>query len=244
MQGTPLPAEVELLALAGRFDQAERRLRALLAQAVDGDRRTLLAEALAILHALRLDAQGAGAHVEAAYAVSATAAAALTGRPAATGARAADLGRSLASKLDRGVLQAEQGARHAFATVRSDTLAEAQTDAVTALVDRAGNRRALGQVAGEQVETVGRAATTRGVTDTLGPDGQVRFSSHGTRNPLCKPHEGREFTVATAPKPPLHPRCGHRLQPVSVSDAAYVAAQQQARKQAYAALYAGRRRAA
>lgn len=214
MQGPPLPAEVELLALAGRFAEAERRLRDLVRQAVDGDRRVLLTEALAILHLLRLDAQDAGPLAEVAYAISATAVAALTGRPAATGARAADLGRSLAQQLDRAALRAEEGSRWAFATVRPDTLVEGQQAAVTAQVDRAGNRRALGQVAGEAAETIARAATTRGVTDTLGPAGRVRFSKHGTTNLICKRFEGQTFAVASAPRPPLHPRCGHRLEPI------------------------------
>lgn len=210
----PLPGEALLLALAGRFAQAEARVRALVARAPEGDRRSLLLEALAILHALRLDAQDAGPLVEEAYATSAGAVALLTGRPAATGARARDLGRSLAQQLDRGVVRAEEGSRQAFAAVRPDTVDEAQQAAVTAQVDRAGNRRPLGQVAGEAAETIARAATTRGVTDTLGPEGRVRFSSHGTTNPICKRFEGQTFAVASAPKPPLHPRCGHRLEPI------------------------------
>ena len=206
MAAAALPPEAELLALAGRFAEAEQLIRALLGQAVDGDRRELLREALAILLGLRREAQGAGAWVALAYAVAAAAAGALTGRPVATGARAGDLGRSLAHKLDRGVLRAEQGSRGAFATVRPDNLDEAAQDAVTARIDRRGRRHPLGAEAGMLAATIGRHATTRATFDVVSSDALVEISTVGGACPICLPRQG-VFVAARAPRPPFHPSC-------------------------------------
>src|SRR5437762_602765 len=114
----PPPAgEDDLRALATRFANAERRIRALIAAAPDGDRRDLLREALELLVALRqhLADGAAGAAVQAAYVAA-----------RGGGGRAVDdLARSLHLKLDRGARTASGSAREAITTATADNLDEA-----------------------------------------------------------------------------------------------------------------------
>jgi len=119
----PLPAELALLALAGRFVEAEAQIRALVRRAPTGDRRRLLAEGLAILQALRAEVTAAAlGGTLAAYAVAALAAQLLTGRPAPDSDRAHGLGRGLALGLTRAIVSVEERSQRVFRSVTADTL--------------------------------------------------------------------------------------------------------------------------
>lgn len=225
-----LPAEEALLALAARFEDAERRVRALVAEAAQGgDRRALLVEALEILLALRGDAQRAGPELEAAYAAAFLAVGLLLDLPDVPAPEAArDAGRALASRLDRAAQAAEEGSRTAFATVTEENLGERAQDATTALVARDGARLALGGYALGVAGQAARTATTAGTLGGLGAGGRVTYSSHGSRHPSCAELEGQTFPVDAAPRPPIHPGCAHTLTPDGFSEAALAAAQAEA----------------
>lgn len=214
-----LPAERELLELVARYQDAERRIRALLAQAVSGDRRALLAEALRILAALRREAPSAGDALERAFLVSAGATAILLGQALVLPSVAAvrDLAGSLVKQVTESLLSAEQGSREAFRAVTANDLDERAGDAVVAKVDTLGRRLSLSVHVEVVTRTLGAHAVTRGLVDTLPAGTPVRFSSHRSANPICRPHEGKVFPVEDAPRPPLHPRCGHRLTPTGAS---------------------------
>ena len=151
----PPRGEADLRALSERFSEAEQRIRALIARAASGDRRSLLREALITLVALRgLDFR---TPVLAAYLASL--------REAGGGARARtvrDLAGSLAQKLDGGVQTAEASARDAFRVVTEENLEVVRDDAVTAHVDDRGTRWPLDAWAEMNTQTIGRQASTRG----------------------------------------------------------------------------------
>lgn len=190
--------------MAARFQDAERRIRALVAQAPDGDRRVLLTSALALLAGLR--AEQPGLHVETAYLAAARGARRARGRapdlPDPSAVR--DLAGSLAFKLDRAVRNAQERSRTAFRTVTADTVDESATAAVTAHTARAGTRWPLGGYADMVSTTIGRHATTRAVFDTVDADGTVTIS--GGQCPICVPRQG-VFPAGGAPRPPFHPHC-------------------------------------
>lgn len=223
----PLPAELALTALAGRYAQADQQIRALVAQAPEGDRAALLAQALAILTALRAD-NAAGGAVGAtiyAYAVAALATRQLTGRPSPNPARALALGRGLQLGLDRGIVTAQDRTRAAFATATPDNAHEAAQDAVTARVDRAGARHGLGPEAAMRTTTVGRHAVVRATFDTIDQDATVTIG--GGSCPICIPRQGT-FPAHAAPRPPFHPHCDCTASPADYSIGRYVGAMRQA----------------
>jgi uncharacterized membrane protein YgcG len=198
------PGEQELRALARRFEDTEARIRALISNAPDGNRRALLTEALEALIALRR--QDLAAPVTAAY-LAAFRAVRRGGNPQAV----RDLSRSLAAKLDDAATTASDNTRAAFRAVTPDNLEELQHDAVTAHVDRVGKRWTLGAYAEMTASTIGRRASSRGTLDGVGPGGSVTVSSHGTNNPVCQPLEGKTFPAGRAPQPPFHANCKHYL---------------------------------
>jgi hypothetical protein len=192
------PGEAELRALARRFEEAERRVRALVAEALGGDRRKLAAEAASLLFALRrLDARDP---VRDAY----LAAFKEVGKAAPSSNQVPRLAASLASKLDRAAQTASANAREAINTATADTLEEVVEDAVTAHVDRRGGRWILGAYAAMTTQTIGRQATSRGVGDAVGDGGKVIVEVSGCD--YCEEFEG-EVTVGLDPLPPFHPSC-------------------------------------
>jgi hypothetical protein len=224
-----LPAEAELLALAARFVDAERRVRALLAEAVaGGDRRALLTEALQILVELRRFALRASPMLERAYEAAFLAVAVLVGRPELRPSSEAsyDLARSLTGRLDRAARTAQEGSRTAFATAAAATLAVASQDAVTALVDRAGHRLSLGGYAAGVTRQAGRVAVSTATAAALG-DGLVTISTHGTVNPICVPLEGVTLP-ASGNLPPYHAGCQHVATPAGFTIGELAAAQAEA----------------
>jgi hypothetical protein len=193
----PPDGEAQLRALTRRFETAERRVRGLLAKAPAGDRRELLAEALAILHALRReDARGP---VVAAYLAAFRAV-----KRGGKAESARDLAGSLALKLDRGAQTASTSARQTFSTVSADDLDKALAAVTTAHVDRRGTRWPLGAWAAMNATTIGRQASTRGLIDAVGHGRKVVVEASGC--PYCETFAG-EAIVGENPLPPFHPSC-------------------------------------
>lgn len=230
--GAPLPGELALARLAGRFAEAEHRIRELLRQAPTGDRRRLLAWALATLLELRqVVAELAAAAALTAYATAALAAQLLTGRPAPAPERATDLGRGLQLGLDRALVSVEERSRAAFRTVTTVTLAEAERDALTARTDRLGRPYPLAAEAAMRTQTVAAHASTRGTVDTLGEGAEVAISNQAAPechfNGICRAFAGRTLTIGDrrARFAPYHPGCSHRTLPAGSSLADVAAAQ-------------------
>lgn len=222
-----LPVDDDLDRLAAPFHAAERRIRELVAQAPEGDRRALLIEALEILIVLRRDTDAADT-IASIYALSAAAVGVLQKRSVSVSPSGADdLGRSLAGQLDRSVRTAAEGVRAAMRTVTVETVADASQTAVTALVDRSGARRALGSYAEQLSRTLGRHAVSRGTTDALRAGALVQVSRHGTENPICRPLEG-VILPASGSLPPYHASCSHVASPIGFSVDEHVAAFQAA----------------
>ncbi|MEJ7786559.1 MAG: hypothetical protein WKF96_17290 [Solirubrobacteraceae bacterium] len=213
-----LPATARLDALAARFLEAELRVRGLLRQVLDGDRRTLLVEALAVLLALRRDAHRASANVEYAYLISALAMQALTGRPAVgTPVGGTALGARLAAYLDRLLVGADANARTAFATARPDNLADAEHLAVTGRIDRSGRRLTLAPEAEMLTRTSGVHAITRATRDNIG-DAPATINFAPGSDAAC--HNG----AGTGSYPPFHPNCRCLASPPGVTRAEHLAA--------------------
>jgi hypothetical protein len=221
-----VPGEDRLRALSRRFADAERRVRALVTAAPEGDRRELLREALTILVDLRELATGADLDLMRAYAIAAGGISSITGEPVPDAERARDLGRTLALRLDRAAARAEEGARSAIASVTAETLDNALTTASTGYVNTSGARLPLGRYTDMQIETLGRSATSRGTRDAVRRGGFIQISSHHTESEICKPIEGKVYPV-DAPStrwPPYHPYCRHLALPVGSSEAQVIAA--------------------
>jgi hypothetical protein len=212
MPGRELPAEDRLRALARRFAEGERRVRALVRDAAaGGDRRALLTAALAVLYELRQAAAEAPAHVAHAYAVSAAAVERLTGLPTPDPLRVDDLGRSLWLKLDQALARAETGSRYVFASHIVD-IGEGELIAITARIDRRGRRYPLADEAESLTRTIGRHAVVRGTLDPLPPDAMVEIS--GGDCPICEPLQGEQPAGVA---PPFHPKCECVATPIGYS---------------------------
>jgi len=203
--------EAELRAMAGRFEDAESRVRTLLVEAISGDRSALLAEALDTYRDLK--AEQAEEAVFAAYGAALDEALSFEEKAAGSDT-VGPLAASLQRKLEDGIAEAEGRARAVFPTVTEETLEDDSHEAVTARVDEADRRLAIGGYAAGLIATLGRRATSRGTKDGAG-GGNVQFSSHGTKHPACAPLEGKIFPAASAPEPPIHDKCQHLLTPVS-----------------------------
>lgn len=234
-QSVPLPGELALTRLAGRFVVAEERIRQLLARAPAGDRRRLLELALEVLLDLRREVtRSAVAGTLAAYATASLATSLLTGRPAPARARAHDLGRGLALGLTRALTSAEDGSRTAFATVSADRVWDAQREALTARVDRRGARQQLAAEATMRTSTVARHATSRATADTLGHGGLVTIEGGSgakcNMNGICDAFEGQTLALGDPGTrlPPYHPSCGHEAVPAGFDLADVAGAQREA----------------
>lgn len=188
----PPPGEDDLGALARRFEDVERRVRALIARAPEGDRRKLLTEALNLLVALRReDFRGP---VISAY---------LAFKRGGDAGAVADLAGSLAKKLDRAAQTASANAREAFTKVTQDNVEELANAGVVAHEDDRGTRWALASYAALQTATLGRAASSRGVRDSKPKTVTIEVSGC----PYCQEFEGT-YAIAEVPGwPPFHPSC-------------------------------------
>ena len=101
---------------------------------------------------------------------------------------------SLASKLDRAAQTAAANTKEGIRTVTAETVDEVADDAVTAHVDRRGGRWMLGAYAAMTTATIGRQATTRGLTDAVGSRGKLMVEVSG--RDYCQEFEG-EAVVGT-----------------------------------------------
>jgi|GEM_PF-655748 len=207
--------EAHLRAIAGRFRTVEGEVQELLRQAVEGQREARLGEALVALDSLR------GERPEAAVADAYAAAfdGVIVEEKAENTDPVKDLAYGLRAKLQEAVDTAESNAPDAFRSVSEDNLDEMLSKAVVAFVDDAEREWSLGSWAANQINTLGRRATSTGIKDGVG-DGYVQYSQHGTTHPACKPREGKIYKASDAPTPPLHENCGHTLIPVPGPDSA------------------------
>jgi hypothetical protein len=185
--------EAQLRDLAQRFDRAERQVIGHLAAATDGGRTAALKQALSIITALRL--LDARTPVALAY---------LTAHPDGRPDGVRDLAGSLAKRLDAGAQVAAESAQTAFARVTRDNLDEMAVAAVGAAVDARSIRWSLGRWATMQTQTIGRQATSRGVSDRVGEGGQVTI--HTGECSWCAEHAG-VAVIGQDPLPPFHPNC-------------------------------------
>jgi hypothetical protein len=190
----PPPGERDLQDLALRFARAEGYVwLGLLGEAVVGDRRATTALALRELAALRrLDLKQP---VVTAYLHEHP-----RGRPDAV----RDLAGSLAHRLDSGASTAADGVRDAFARVTPDNVADLVESPLTAAVDARGTRWPLGAWAAMNCTTIGRQATSRGLTDSVG-EGHTVTVNVGDCS-WCQSHAG-DAVIGQDPLPPFHPNC-------------------------------------
>ncbi len=190
----PPRGEQQLRGLADRYGQAEGQVLALLAQAATGDRRQLLIDALTLLNTVRhLDHR---APVAAAY---------LHEHPKGSPDAVRDLAASLHQRLYRGATTAMDGARQAFKKVAPDNVDDLAATAVLADVDRRGIRWSLGRLATMTTATIGRQATSRGVTDAVGDGGVVHVEVGDCA--LCQELFSGDLIIGQDALPPGHPGC-------------------------------------
>jgi phage portal protein BeeE len=204
------PGEADLRGIIERFEEVEAEVRSLLVEAITGDRGRLLGRALIALNSLRSERVEDAVHLayEAAYD---NAVADIEAQRSSPGAER--LAESLQEKLMAAITEAEGRSKEAFSKVDQDNLTELSQDAVTGFVDEADRRWALGAYAANEVHTLGRRATSRGVK-AASAGGMVRISSHGTKVPICIPLEGKVFPATSAPEPPFHSGCEHMLEAI------------------------------
>jgi hypothetical protein len=107
-------------------------------------------------------------------------------------------------KLDRGAQTASVSAREAFSRVRDDNLDEMVAAAVVAHVDSRDTRWPLGAWATMNAETIGRQATSRGLSNAVGDGGKVVISVGECG--YCAEFAG-EAVIGEDPLPPFHPSC-------------------------------------
>lgn len=187
------PGEADLRDLALRFQRAEGQVLGGLSGAATGDRPAATRRALEALAALRaLDLR---APVVTAY---------LTEHPEGRPDAVRDLAGSLAHRLDTGAQTAADGVRDTYRKVTPDNIAEITAEATLAHVDQRGTRWALGAWAEMNTTTIGRQATSRGLTDRVGEGGRVIVEVSGCS--YCAEYEG-EAIIGQDPLPPFHPNC-------------------------------------
>ena len=174
----PPAGEAELAALAVRFTRAEQR-------ALEHLARHDPAAAVQLLHGLRLLAPAARRGVATAY---------LAEHPKGDVEAVRDLALSLHRRLD---LAAQAAAETAHTWTRDDNL-------LTAAVDSRGTRWGLGHWAAMNCATVGRHATSRGLSDRVGHGNVVSISTGSCG--WCGQHAG-DAVIGTDPLPPFHPSC-------------------------------------
>jgi hypothetical protein len=185
--------EQGLRQLASRFEEAEAKIRELIARAPAGDRRPLLLTALEVLVVLR--ALNMRFPIYAAY---------LYMHPDGSSDAVDDLARSLHGKLENGLRRAQEGSRRAFRFVTDRNIDVLEHEAVTAHEAVDGTRWTLGSWASMNTQTIGRTATSRGIADAVGKGGKVTISVGECG--WCREHAG-EAVIGQDPLPPFHPSC-------------------------------------
>jgi hypothetical protein len=185
--------EQDLQDLALRFTRAESYILALLANAAGGNPSRAIRQALEVLADLRrLDYR---TPIVAAY---------LHQHPRGRAAGVADLAGSLARRLDTGTKTTAANTREAFTKVTADNVNAIAATAVTAAVDRQGVRWTLGRWADMTTTTIGRQATSRGITDREGEGSKVTIDTGDCT--WCQSHAG-DAIIGADPLPPYHPYC-------------------------------------
>jgi hypothetical protein len=185
--------ERDLRDLALAFARAEGFVLVMLGEAAVGDRHRITKMALEKLASLRL--LDHGGPVVTAY---------LHEHPMGSADAVADLAGSLAKRLDSGAKTAADGVRDSFRKVTKHNLEELLMSPLTAAVDRGGNRWALGHWAEMNCTTLGRQATSRGLSDRVGRGGMGTVSVGQCG--WCQQHGG-EAIIGQRPLPPYHPSC-------------------------------------
>jgi hypothetical protein len=189
----PPEGEADLRDLSAHFMRAEGYVLALLGEAATGDRHSTTKLALGRLADLRrLDLKGPVA--------SAYLAAHPRGRPDAV----RDLAGSLAKRLDTGAQTAADGVRDSFRKVTPANVAELVMSPLTAAVDARGARWALGAWADMNCTTIGRQATSRGITHNVGEGNTVTINAGDCS--YCQEFAG-EAVIGEDALPPFHPNC-------------------------------------
>jgi hypothetical protein len=205
--------EAHLRAIAARFREVQGEVQDLLRQAVDGQHEARLGEAMEALDSLRSERPEEAVATAYSEAVDV----ARIEEKAAADSPVKDLAYGLREKLRQAIDTAEGNAPDAFRNVTEETLEEMLAEAVVAHVDDADRSWSLASWAENQINTLGRRATSTGIKDGVG-DGYVQFSSHGSTHPACRPREGKVYKAKEAPTPPLHENCQHTLIPVPGPD--------------------------
>lgn len=104
--------------------------------------------------------------------------------------------------------------------------AELRSQGLTAFTDRKGRKWKLDTYAAMVVRTTTREAMSRGMANRLIDHGRhlVTISEHANSCPICKPYEGKTFTLTEEGEPghprldhlpPFHPNCRHVLTPAA-----------------------------
>jgi hypothetical protein len=101
-------------------------------------------------------------------------------------------------------VRAADAARLAFARVTPGNTEDTVELATVAHVDTRGRGWSLGHWASMTTVTIGRQATSRGITDAVGTGGRVMVQVSGCD--YCAEFEG-EAVIGTDPMPPFHPSC-------------------------------------
>lgn len=206
------PGEEALRGIVGRFEETEAQIRRLLGAAIDGDRESLLAEALEAISSLR-DERFEDAVFEA-YDTAYEDAADEIEAQSRDGLAPDSLAESLHKKLTAATEEAEKRSEKAFPEVTEDNLESISHEAVTAMVDEEERNWTLGAYAAMAALTLGRRATSRGIK-AASAGGELRISVDPNSCPICLPFEGETYPANSAPEPPFHERCGHMLEPVA-----------------------------
>lgn len=125
----------------------------------------------------------------------------------------AALGQTLREKVHGALDEAERRTGEAFTRVGDGDADKLADQAVVGHVDVAGREWSFAAYGSNQMRTLGRRATSRGVKDAAG-GGMVQVSEHGSNHPICSQLEGQTFPAFMAPEPPFHEGCQHYLVPV------------------------------
>lgn len=192
--------ESALALLEADWRALELELAAFIDRAVFGDRRALYRTAAELLARIN-DPERAMVALERAYR-SAAVDAGGSRRRVKDGARG--LGRALAMRLDRAAAVTTRHMRLAIGTVTENTLEEATRAGPTAYIDGRGTRWPAGAYATMQGMTLGRTASTLGLTDHA-PAGAVVVIDAGGCS-YCNQFDG-EQEIGAGPLPPFHPSC-------------------------------------
>lgn len=144
------------------------------------------------------------------------------------------VGREADDALRRATLQEVGTGRAGGGTQRQTTARLRQRladEGVTALVDRGGRRWRLEVYSRMAVRTTSRQAATAGTVERLREAGEdlIAISSHVGSCDVCKPFEGRTYSLSGASEtyprakylPPFHPNCRHVAVPSGASFEAF-----------------------